>query len=95
MQPIGRLTSRLKKFIFLFLLLIPGVIYSQDASLSGYITGVDSTLVSGATIVLKGTTRGTIADNKGFYSFKKITPGIYTLRVSLLGYETQENNGCR
>ncbi len=71
--------------------MIPGVIYSQDASLSGYITGVDSTLVSGATIVLKGTTRGTIADNKGFYSFKKITPGIYTLRVSLLGYETQEN----
>lgn len=81
----------MKQFLFLFLLLIPGVVYSQDANLSGHITGIDSSFVSGATIVLKGTTRGTIADSKGFYSFKKMDSGIYTLRVSLIGYETQEN----
>ena len=34
--------------------------------------GIDSTSVSGATIVLQGTTRGTLADNNGFYYFVRL-----------------------
>lgn len=81
----------MKQLVFLYLLVLPCAVFSQDASLSGYVTGIDSGSISGATIILKGTTRGTIADSKGFYCFKKIDPGTYTVRVSLLGYETQEN----
>jgi len=80
----------MKQFLFLYLLLLPGVIYSQEASISGHITGIDSSAASGATIVLKGTTLGRVADKEGFYYFNKIIPGTFTLRVSLLGFETQE-----
>ncbi|MCU0472994.1 MAG: TonB-dependent receptor [Bacteroidales bacterium] len=81
----------MKQFLFFYFLLFSGIIYSQEARISGHVTGIDSISVSGATIVIEGTTLGTITDNKGFYYFNKINPGTYTLRVSLLGYETQEN----
>jgi outer membrane receptor for ferrienterochelin and colicins len=73
----------------LFLLLTPAI-FSQGVSLSGFISGPDSSSVTGATISLKGTTFGTVSDRKGFYKLNKINAGTYTLRVSYIGYETQE-----
>ena len=74
----------------LFFLFIPSGIYSQVVSLSGYVTGTDSSSVTGAAISLKGTTLGTVTDKKGFYKINKILPGKYTLRVSFVGFETLE-----
>src|SRR5512133_2050353 len=82
---------RVLRFIFFFLL-IPSALFSQGGSLSGYVTGSDSSYVTGATVMLKGTTFGTVTDKKGFYKIEKITPGTYTLRVSYLGFETQEKS---
>src|SRR5665811_712771 len=76
--------------IFLVFIFITQVIYSQEVILSGYISGPDSSSVSGATISLKSTTLGTVTDKKGFYRLNKIIPGTYTLRVSYIGFETQE-----
>jgi len=76
----------------IILLFIPSVSFSQLVSLSGYITGADSSSVTGATITLKGTTYGTVTDKKGFYKINKIKPGTYTIRVSFLGFETQEKS---
>jgi len=59
--------------------------------LSGYIKLSDSIPPSGVSVALKGTTLGAVADNSGFYSIAKIIPGTYTVRISLLGYETLEN----
>jgi outer membrane receptor for ferrienterochelin and colicins len=80
----------MKQFLLLFYLFLPGAIYSQETSLSGHITGSDSSSVSGATILLKGTPLGTISDNEGSFRLIKIKPGSYTIHVSLLGYESQE-----
>ena len=80
----------MRYFLSLLFLLVTGIINSQEASISGHITGTDSISLSGATITIRGTTLGTIADSKGYYHFNRISPGIWTLRVSLLGYETQE-----
>ncbi len=80
----------MKQFLFLFLLMFSGFVYSQGVIISGHVKLNDSTSVSGATIVIKGTTLGTTTDNNGFYYINKIKPGTYTLRISLLGYETQE-----
>ena len=80
----------LQTFVYLFF--IPSVIFSQGISLSGYVTGNDSHSVTGATITLKGTTYGTVTDKDGFYKLYKIKPGLYTLRVSYLGFETQEKS---
>src|SRR5512140_2465422 len=83
--------SFLKKiFLILTFLSITDIITSQEAMISGRVMGIDSSSVSGATIVIKGTTLGAITDQKGFYHFSKIKPGTYTLRTALLGYETQE-----
>ena len=79
---------RLQIFV-LFVFLTP-LIFSQGVSLSGYISGPDSSSVTGATVSLEGTTFGTVTDRKGFYKLNKINPGSYTLRVSYIGYETQE-----
>jgi outer membrane receptor for ferrienterochelin and colicins len=76
--------------MFIYFLFIPSVIFSQGVSLSGYVTGTNSSTVAGATITLKGTTFGTVTDKKGYYKINKIKPGAYTLRVSYLGFETLE-----
>ena len=39
-----------------------------------------------ANIQLMGTASGTISDDKGFYSIKKVTPGTYEIRVTFVGY---------
>ncbi len=80
----------MKRFFFLIFLLLPGLLYSQETRISGHIDGIDSSSIAGATIILKGTSLGTVADAKGYYSLNKIIPGTYTLRVSQLGYETRE-----
>src|SRR5450759_5216911 len=82
----------MKQFLFIYFLFISSIIFSQGVILSGYVTGSDSTSVTGATITLKGTTFGTVTDKKGFYKINKIKPGTYTLRVSYLGYETLERS---
>ncbi len=82
----------MKQFLFICFLFIPSLIFSQGVSLSGYVTGKDSSAVTGATITLKGTTFGTVTDKKGYYKINKIIPGTYTLRVSYIGFETQERS---
>jgi outer membrane receptor for ferrienterochelin and colicins len=80
----------MKGFLSAFFLLFSTVIFSQELRISGHVTGSDSSSVAGATVFLKGTTFGTASDKKGFYSINKIKPGTYIIRVSFLGYETQE-----
>lgn len=82
----------MRKFFFTFFIFSSIVSFSQEAMLSGHITLSDSIPPSGVSVALKGTTLGAVADNKGFYSITKIIPGTYTLRISLLGYETLEKS---
>jgi outer membrane receptor for ferrienterochelin and colicins len=80
----------MKLYLFFFLLITSVAAYSQDGSISGYITESDSIPVAGATVMLKGTTIGTITDKNGQYSLTRIKAGTYDVRVSLVGYETIE-----
>ncbi len=74
------------------------VIYSLSHFFTGgkliraMLAATDSSSVAGATIILKGTTFGTVTDKNGFYKINKINPGTYTLRVSFIGFETQEKS---
>ncbi len=43
-----------------------------------------------ATILIVETGEGTVSDESGHFTFKKIPAGTYTLRVQLLGFVTQE-----
>jgi outer membrane receptor for ferrienterochelin and colicins len=81
---------RVRLLLSFILIFIPAALFSQNESLSGYITGPDAAYVAGATIVLKGTTLGTMSDKNGYYRLGRLNRGTYTLRVSYLGYETLE-----
>lgn len=80
----------MKSLLFLLLLLVNTISYSQKAVLSGYVRGIDGNPVAGAAVIIRGTTLGSVSGNDGQYEIGRINPGAYTVRISLLGYETQE-----
>jgi outer membrane receptor for ferrienterochelin and colicins len=79
-----------KQLLVLCFILFPALTYSQQVSVSGHVYDTDSNSIPGATILIKGTTLGTVTDNKGLYHFDKLKPGSYMLRVAILGFETLE-----
>ena len=79
----------MKKIIILFLL-VTGIafnIYAQN-TVSGIVLDTGNAPLVGATIVIKGTTTGTITDFDGKYQLK--VPEKSTLVVSFIGFKTQE-----
>ena len=74
-----------------FVLMAPFFCLSQNGKIKGgtihgNILTIDGQGVPYVTIVVKQTGLGTNTDENGAFEIKKITPGVYTLNVSLLGY---------
>ncbi|MGE5406821.1 MAG: TonB-dependent receptor, partial [Methanosarcina sp.] len=82
----------MRKIFVLLFSLVPLFSYSQETWLSGFVCGVDSIPVSGASIAISGTTLGVVSDNSGNYQIKKLRTGNFTVRVSAVGYETREKS---
>ncbi|MFA5329149.1 MAG: TonB-dependent receptor [Prolixibacteraceae bacterium] len=61
----------------------------QQKSISGKVTDSSGAPIPGVSIVVKGTTTGTITDSNGNYSLSNI-PENATLQVSFVGMKTQE-----
>ncbi len=83
------------KFIILVLLTSPLIIFSQ--TIPGHFTGtvIDSSTgepLTGANVMIKGTSIGTPTNIDGKFSIPKIQPGDYTLRISYIGYNAKEIN---
>ena len=77
-------------FVSLFVLGI-GVITSQTSSVSGVvISEEDGMPVLGATILVKGTTIGTVTDTDGKFLLRNLPSGGAVLQVSYVGMLTQE-----
>lgn len=74
---------------FVFLLLAP-VVQAQTAGLRGFVTDAASEqALQSATVVLRsgsGTLTGQATDGDGYFSFARLTPGSYTVRVSFVGF---------
>lgn len=84
-----------KNFIFLRMLFLFAIIlfasqaFAQDVQLSGTVTDAkDKSTLPGATVIVKGTTNGTLTDIDGNYTLK-VSPGS-TLVFSFIGYLSQE-----
>ncbi len=82
---------RKKLYIFLFLLFISAIGYSQSYTVSGYVTDskTGETLI-GVTVVLKSTQQGITTDGNGYFRMSSIKPGEYTLQFSYVGYKKVE-----
>ena len=77
-------------FVSLFVLGI-GVITSQTSSVSGVvISEEDGMPVLGATVLVKGTTIGTVTDTDGKFLLRNLPSGGAVLQVSYVGMLTQE-----
>jgi len=61
--------------------------YAQTKQISGTVTSVDGA-IPGATVIVKGTTTGTVTDVAG--KFKLAVPANATLVISMIGYDIQE-----
>jgi hypothetical protein len=81
----------LKKIISLLLFLSISLFSfsQQEAIISGLVTDIKTKEpLVGATIMLEGTTAGTVTDFDGIYRLEHVKPGTYTIRCSFISYET-------
>ncbi|RZJ52427.1 MAG: TonB-dependent siderophore receptor [Flavobacterium sp.] len=78
---------------FCFILLAGTTAWSQEkATIKGQITLNNNESPESISVVLKGTKSGTTTDENGNYTLKNIKPGTYTLKVSSVGFITQEKS---
>ena len=79
------------KFYFYFFLLFSHIsIYAQDFSLSGRVLDENADGLPGATVIIKGTTNGTITDIDGFFTIS--VPINSVIEISYSGYIKREIN---
>ncbi len=64
---------------------------SQRVSLSGYVKTSNGIPVVGTSIAVHGTDKGTITDNRGFFTLS-LLPGSYKLRLTNIGMKATERN---
>jgi TonB-dependent starch-binding outer membrane protein SusC len=69
------------------LIALPGLVFSQNATITGIIKDVSGVPVTGASIVIKSTSRGTTSDAEG--KFKLTVPANASLVISSTGFTTQ------
>ena len=63
---------------------------AQQKTISGKITDENGEPLTGATVVVKGTTNGTVTDMNGNYTLQNITDEDVVLIVSFIGYSSKE-----
>ncbi len=80
----------MKIYLTYFLTFCSIVSFAQNAIIKGKISTSDGTPAEFVNVQLNGTNKGTIADENGAYRIDRIKAGIYTLKVSLVGLETKE-----
>ena len=82
----------MKKIILLFCLIISfSVAFAQQKSVTGRVTDDANDPVPGATVVVKGTSSGTVTDADGNYKIK-IPETSKILTISFVGFEPQDIN---
>lgn len=81
-----------RTLLLLFTCLFMGINYAQaQVTVKGtVISSENNEPVIGASVLVKGTTNGTITDINGQFTFTNISPTNKTIVVSFIGMETQE-----
>jgi hypothetical protein len=84
-----KVLSRLMTSLVAGLMLLQGVAFAQT-KVSGKVTDADGKPLAGVTVMVKGTTNGTMTDMDGTYSLRVSQGDV--LEFSCLGLATQEHN---
>ena len=86
---------RPKKAIIIMLILTPFLIIANtvlqaagNGSIEGVVTDKAGKPIIGASVQVVGTNRGAVTDFDGRYIIKRMEPGVYSIRITHLEYET-------
>jgi outer membrane receptor protein involved in Fe transport len=83
-------------FILFFSVILSTKAFSQSGKIAGKVTDAGSKEpIIGANIVLVGTTMGAATDLDGSYTILNVAPGVYTLRISAVGYQSTDLRNVR
>jgi hypothetical protein len=70
------------------LILLPALTFAYDGKLRGTVTDKETgEPLIGANVLLEGTTLGASSDLNGDFIVLAIPPGVYTIKVSYIGYQ--------
>jgi iron complex outermembrane receptor protein len=82
------------KFIALFLLIIllniSAAAQNYQSSITGTVISTEGNPVELVNISIEGTNFGSYTDKNGKFEISNLNPGIYTMKVSSVGYRTKE-----
>lgn len=67
-------------------------VWAQEkfGAITGTVKTSDDQPAANVSVVIKNTKQGTATDNEGGFEFARLKPGTYILQVTLLGYESKE-----
>ncbi|WP_431199672.1 carboxypeptidase-like regulatory domain-containing protein [Mucilaginibacter sp. P19] len=76
----------------LLLFNIPALAEVKPGTITGTITTADGQTVPGVTVSLKGNgiSAGTVTSESGRFTFNKVKPGSYTIKVTFVGLASEE-----
>lgn len=75
--------------LFIVLLLSPSLFGGVTGKIAGVITEeITGESLPGVTILVEGTNLGAATDKSGYYSILNVPVGVYTLKISIMGYAT-------
>jgi len=86
----------MKALLNFFLLVFPLLVFANAnnsdslGTINGTVFTSDGQAAAYVSVLIKNTSKATVADADGKFTFKKIRPGNYTLSVSLSGYTPTE-----
>ncbi len=78
--------------LLITLLLSLNCFAQTSGSIKGKITTSDNKPAEGVSVIIKNTGKNAVADNTGAFEIKNLTPGTYTLQLSLIGYKDVEQD---
>ncbi|MFD1818430.1 iron complex outermembrane recepter protein [Pseudarcicella hirudinis] len=80
----------MKSFFTIAFLLCSIICFAQNATIKGKISTSDGKPAEFVNVQLNGTHKGTSTNEAGEYRIERIKSGVFTIKVSLLGLETKE-----
>src|SRR4051794_10359336 len=83
-------TQRLSFFLFILFLFNFSFAFAQTGVVHGIVKDANGQILSGASVTVQGSSKGTTTDNNGNYSIS-LSPGKYTVVVSYVGFSSQRN----
>lgn len=90
-----KIAKRKKTFLSPILLIMMGLLFSanvwsQEATVRGTVKDVNGEAVIGASVLVKGTTKGSITDIEGNYQINGVNTRQDVIEFSFIGYKTVE-----